>query len=364
MSEWPSTYVSIVCSRPQCMVVVFRVATGRVRSVVPRGPESPTLEPTPGYDTHICHPQTATNNHVSTLLDLVARDLMFLFEFDDEDCLPVKRPRQCLPYAVVAFEKRTPAVTTTTTTTISSATTRKTFPSASLTPSRENNNNNPSRPQTPSRVRDPRRRAAFARMNDAAAPAHAPRAGSPGLVGAAAVAPVSPSPAPARRSAAVSPYPLSSSPSHLPAKSLSSSPGRFSGRNIFTERFPASSSSARRGRSPSPASGAAIVGPAPPRVSPSASTPLITKNSPSPLLSTILTGAPWSCTSLNQALPPLPSNSPLPPPPPLARPLQPLPTTTTTPLMVHDDPVKVCPFLSADHTCKMAVFLKVILNVF
>ena len=65
-------------------------------------------------------PKFSASSSANGPLDHLEKDKIFLFEFD-EDCLPVDRPRHCLPHAVINFVKR-PEATTKATTSKSSTT--------------------------------------------------------------------------------------------------------------------------------------------------------------------------------------------------------------------------------------------------
>ncbi|XP_032828295.1 uncharacterized protein LOC116952776 isoform X1 [Petromyzon marinus] len=77
-------------------IVIFKVLYGRVKSLIPRTQHDKPLEPSCNYDCHI--PQKVPK--INEPLNLQVCSLVYLYEYDSI-MLPVKRPRQCLPYAVI-----------------------------------------------------------------------------------------------------------------------------------------------------------------------------------------------------------------------------------------------------------------------
>lgn len=85
-------------------LVVFKVLKGRVKTVTERNTKGKLLlEPTPNFDCHVSKsyqslPPTALHSQA-----FVSSQLYF-YEFAEEgDDLHVKRPRQCLPFAVISY---------------------------------------------------------------------------------------------------------------------------------------------------------------------------------------------------------------------------------------------------------------------
>ncbi|CAH3141256.1 unnamed protein product, partial [Porites lobata] len=80
-------------------LLVFKIVKGKVKSVAPKSsPGTPNLEPTPNHDCHV--PRNTANSSVTDLTTLLRSTQCYLYEYNDEG-LPVKRPRHCLPFAVI-----------------------------------------------------------------------------------------------------------------------------------------------------------------------------------------------------------------------------------------------------------------------
>ncbi|XP_052071222.1 uncharacterized protein LOC127709654 isoform X2 [Mytilus californianus] len=82
-----------------CQLMIFKVTLGK--SKVMNLQPTMSVEPTPNYDSHI-------NQLKPSPMDLLNiqnhRSQIYLYEYDD-DCEPVQRPRQCLPYALITYKK-------------------------------------------------------------------------------------------------------------------------------------------------------------------------------------------------------------------------------------------------------------------
>ncbi|XP_022806058.1 uncharacterized protein LOC111343173 isoform X1 [Stylophora pistillata] len=84
-------------------LMVFKIVKGRVKFVSAKlSPEGHTLEPSPNYDCHVSR-NTACSS-VTDLTALMRSTQYYLYEYDDEG-LPSKRPRHCLPFAVIALHR-------------------------------------------------------------------------------------------------------------------------------------------------------------------------------------------------------------------------------------------------------------------
>ncbi|XP_078383691.1 uncharacterized protein LOC144666196 isoform X2 [Oculina patagonica] len=84
-------------------LLVFKIVKGRVKSVTPKlTPETPNLEPTPNYDCHMS--RNPASSSVTDLFTLMRSTQYYLYEYDDEG-LPSKRPRHCLPFAVIPLKR-------------------------------------------------------------------------------------------------------------------------------------------------------------------------------------------------------------------------------------------------------------------
>lgn len=81
-------------------IVLFKVLYGKVKSLIPRTQHDKPLEPSCNYDCHI--PQKMPK--LCEALNLQVCSLVYLYEYDSI-MLPVKRPRQCLPYAVINMQR-------------------------------------------------------------------------------------------------------------------------------------------------------------------------------------------------------------------------------------------------------------------
>ncbi|XP_078369524.1 uncharacterized protein LOC144653411 isoform X2 [Oculina patagonica] len=86
-------------------LIVFKVIKGKVKPVTERSAAAITdlLEPTPNFDCHVSRSvQSLPAN--SPLSQVFEYSQYYFYEFAEEgDDLHVKRPRQCLPYAVLTF---------------------------------------------------------------------------------------------------------------------------------------------------------------------------------------------------------------------------------------------------------------------
>ncbi|XP_071129133.1 uncharacterized protein [Mytilus edulis] len=82
-----------------CQLMIFKVTLGK--SKVMNLQPTMSVEPTPNYDSHI-------NQLKPSPMDVLSiqnhRSQIYLYEYDD-DCEPVQRPRQCLPYALITYTK-------------------------------------------------------------------------------------------------------------------------------------------------------------------------------------------------------------------------------------------------------------------
>ncbi|KAK3610745.1 hypothetical protein CHS0354_028143 [Potamilus streckersoni] len=89
---------------PFCVLIVFKVILGRCKSLVlhPFTETVETVEPTPNFDCHVSQVISKPNDPISIQL---ARSQIYLYEYN-EDCVPSKSPRQCLPYAILTYEKK------------------------------------------------------------------------------------------------------------------------------------------------------------------------------------------------------------------------------------------------------------------
>lgn len=92
-----------------CTLVVFKITLGKCKTLAQQSmTEGENIEPTPNYDCHI--PQVQAKPSDSLYLQL-ARSQVYLYEYTDE-CIPSERPRQCLPYAILSYEKLVAGETT------------------------------------------------------------------------------------------------------------------------------------------------------------------------------------------------------------------------------------------------------------
>lgn len=84
-------------------LLVFKIVKGRVKSVSSKSsPDTPNMEPTPNHDCHVS--RNTANSSVTNLAALLRSTQYYLYEYNDEG-LPAKRPRQCLPYAVIPLKR-------------------------------------------------------------------------------------------------------------------------------------------------------------------------------------------------------------------------------------------------------------------
>lgn len=79
--------------------VFFFDPPGKVKPVTLRGANDESFEPTPMFD---CHVSQARPTSSDKFVQVINKTLIYIYEFDD-DCLPVQRPRQNLPFAVLNF---------------------------------------------------------------------------------------------------------------------------------------------------------------------------------------------------------------------------------------------------------------------
>ncbi|KAL3877342.1 hypothetical protein ACJMK2_035065 [Sinanodonta woodiana] len=87
-----------------CVLIVFKVILGRCKSLLlhPFTETSEIVEPTPNFDCHVSQVIAKPNDPISIQL---AKSQIYLYEYN-EDCVPSTSPRQCLPYAILAYEKK------------------------------------------------------------------------------------------------------------------------------------------------------------------------------------------------------------------------------------------------------------------
>ena len=85
-------------------LMAFKVALGKVKPVTLRSPNDESLEPTPLFDCHVSQARPSLNEK---FVSVISKTMMYAYEYDD-DGLPVQRPRQCLPYAILTFLCRRP----------------------------------------------------------------------------------------------------------------------------------------------------------------------------------------------------------------------------------------------------------------
>ncbi|XP_025083661.1 protein TASOR-like isoform X1 [Pomacea canaliculata] len=81
-------------------IMVFKITPGRCKAVVSN--KASGLEPTPNYD---CHVSSVQPKSTDTYMDQLSRSQIYLFEYD-ENAEACKRPRHCLPYAVLHLEMK------------------------------------------------------------------------------------------------------------------------------------------------------------------------------------------------------------------------------------------------------------------
>ncbi|XP_066507813.1 uncharacterized protein purg isoform X1 [Hoplias malabaricus] len=93
-------------------LIVFKVLFGKVKKITPSLDWNRTPDPTVAFD---CHMSKDTVSYRESLFQQVLGSSVFLFDYSENQELN-KRPRQCLPYAVVLF---VPAFSTTPPTSIS-----------------------------------------------------------------------------------------------------------------------------------------------------------------------------------------------------------------------------------------------------
>ncbi|XP_071954281.1 uncharacterized protein [Antedon mediterranea] len=80
-------------------LIVYKVIRGRAKLISPSIDSD--VEPTPNFECHVSRDFPKTT---ASLGQLINTTQIFIYEYDEE-CLPVKRPRHCYPYAVVTFSK-------------------------------------------------------------------------------------------------------------------------------------------------------------------------------------------------------------------------------------------------------------------
>ncbi|XP_060764192.1 protein TASOR isoform X2 [Neoarius graeffei] len=98
------------CSRKN--LIVFKVLFGKVKKVTPCLEWNRTVDPMVGFDCHMAKDAVSCRDSLS---QQVFGSSVFLFDYSENQELS-KRPRQCLPYAVVSFS---PAINATAPTSIS-----------------------------------------------------------------------------------------------------------------------------------------------------------------------------------------------------------------------------------------------------
>ncbi|KAK3522143.1 hypothetical protein QTP70_026963 [Hemibagrus guttatus] len=80
-------------------LIIFKVLFGKVKKVTPSLEWNRTVDPMVGFDCHMAKDAVSYRDSVS---QQVLGSLVFLFDYNQNQELD-KRPRQCLPYAVVSF---------------------------------------------------------------------------------------------------------------------------------------------------------------------------------------------------------------------------------------------------------------------
>ncbi|XP_072017731.1 uncharacterized protein [Amphiura filiformis] len=83
-------------------LIIYKIIKGRCK-VLPRCrmTNGVVYEPTLNYDSHVLQEKAHTNDD---LKERIMQSQIFLYEYDNE-CLPVRNPRHCLPYAVICFKR-------------------------------------------------------------------------------------------------------------------------------------------------------------------------------------------------------------------------------------------------------------------
>ncbi|XP_071808258.1 uncharacterized protein [Asterias amurensis] len=85
-------------------IVIYKILKGRCKTVNARtSSKQQMVEPTPNLEYHIAN---GTPTPEEPLFMQLSKSQLFLYEYDD-DALPAKHPRHCLPYAVISLRKRT-----------------------------------------------------------------------------------------------------------------------------------------------------------------------------------------------------------------------------------------------------------------
>ncbi|KAJ7335846.1 hypothetical protein JRQ81_013787 [Phrynocephalus forsythii] len=82
-------------------IIIFRVLLGKVKKVQPpKGKKKVVLDPTPNFDCHISRINPSVKD---SLQEQTIGSLVYFYEYN-ELSKPVKKPRQCLPYAVIKIK--------------------------------------------------------------------------------------------------------------------------------------------------------------------------------------------------------------------------------------------------------------------
>ncbi|XP_065669765.1 protein TASOR isoform X4 [Hydra vulgaris] len=96
---------------PQSTVIVFKVLMGRLRLVDDQKNSEDQLEPTPDFDGHISKGFQRGKKRI--LSEIFESSQIYFYEInldnisnDDDAAIYSKRPRQCLPFAVLTFEAK------------------------------------------------------------------------------------------------------------------------------------------------------------------------------------------------------------------------------------------------------------------
>ncbi|XP_033644081.1 serine/arginine repetitive matrix protein 2-like isoform X2 [Asterias rubens] len=88
----------------QPCIVIYKILKGRCKTVNARTSfKQQMVEPTPNLEYHIAN---GIPTPEEPLFMQLSKSQLFLYEYDD-DALPAKHPRHCLPYAVISLKKRT-----------------------------------------------------------------------------------------------------------------------------------------------------------------------------------------------------------------------------------------------------------------
>ncbi|XP_029651274.1 uncharacterized protein LOC115224504 [Octopus sinensis] len=97
--------VETISNQLTTALFVFNVLTGKCKPVNERLMSS--IEPTPNYDCHVgLQPPQLSDIHIIQM----QRSQIYLYEYDDEG-MPAPRPRHCLPYAVITYERKADTIT-------------------------------------------------------------------------------------------------------------------------------------------------------------------------------------------------------------------------------------------------------------